>query len=231
MSRPLLVAKGIHKSFKMGHSSLRVLRGASLTVQKGEFVAIQGASGSGKSTLLHILGALDEPDDGTVVFDGEDVFSQPTSSRERIRCLEVGFVFQFYHLLPELTVFENILFPRMVASSTLAWITQRGPARKAASEIMSQVGLEHRAKHRPSELSGGERQRAAVARALINNPQMLLADEPTGNLDARTGKELLDLLAGFNRRGQTIIMVTHDPNTARYADRCILLEDGRIQSS
>lgn len=231
MSRPLLVAKGIHKSFKMGNSSLRVLRGASLTVQKGEFVAIQGASGSGKSTLLHILGALDEPDEGAVVFDGEDVFSQPTSSRERIRCSEVGFVFQFYHLLPELTVFENILFPRMVASSTLGWITQRGPARKAASEIMSQVGLEHRAKHRPSELSGGERQRAAVARALINNPQMLLADEPTGNLDARTGKELLDLLAGFNRRGQTIIMVTHDPNTAGYADRCILLEDGRIQSS
>lgn len=230
MNSPLISARNIHKSYMMGLDRLRVLRGSSLTVYPGEFVAVQGASGSGKSTLLHILGAVDDPDQGEVIFDGTEIFSQPIRARERFRCIEVGFIFQFYHLLPELNVFENILFPRMVASSTLGWLGRRSKARKAASEIMDQVGLTNRAKHRPSELSGGERQRAAIARALVNHPRLLLADEPTGNLDMKTGNEVLDLLARLHDRGQTIVMVTHDPKTAAYADRCVLLEDGRIKS-
>ncbi len=230
MSSFLLKADSIQKSYPMGAEPLKVLRGASLTVRRGEFVAIMGASGSGKSTLLHIVGALDVPDAGRVVFDGDDVFERPTRFRERMRCEHVGFVFQFYHLLPELNVLENVLFPRMVRKSVLGWLGERAEARRSACEVLEQVQLSHRVNHRPNELSGGERQRVAIARALVNQPQLLLADEPTGNLDARIGKGILDLLCGLHDRGQTIVMVTHDSRTAARADRCVILAEGRIKT-
>ena len=230
MSSVLLEAQSIHKAYPMGGEPLKVLCGASLTVSRGEFVAIMGASGSGKSTLLHIVGALDLPDEGRVIFDGDDVFARSAKFRERIRCEHVGFVFQFYHLLPELDVLENVLFPRMVRKSVFGWLGERAAARQAACEVLEQVQLSHRLNHRPNELSGGERQRVAIARALVNQPQLLLADEPTGNLDARIGKEILDLLCGLHDRGQTIVMVTHDSRVAERANRDVLLEEGRIKT-
>lgn len=228
MSDILLEARNIHKAYVMGSSPLNVLTGASLTIARGEFVAIMGSSGSGKSTLLHILGALDLPDQGHVTFSGKDVFSRPTSERESLRCEAFGFVFQFYHLLPELSVLENVVFPRMVRSSMLGWLSEGRRARVAACEMLENVGLSDRLEHRPNELSGGERQRAAIARALINEPQVLLADEPTGNLDVDSGEAILDLLCRLHDRGQTIVMVTHDVTTAGRADRCVQLEGGRI---
>lgn len=226
----MLRAHNIHKSYMMGQEALAVLRGASLTVKKREFIAIMGASGSGKSTLLHILGALDLPDSGEVIINGVDVFALRNSQREQLRCHDIGFVFQFYYLLPELNLLENTLLPRMVGSSVLGWLTARTEARTAARAILDQVGLAHRMRHRPRELSGGEAQRAAIARALVNHPELLLADEPTGNLDTRTGEGILDLLSQLNGQGQTIVMVTHDPQTASYAGRCVTLEDGQIKN-
>lgn len=226
----MLRAHNIHKSYMMGQEALAVLRGASLTVKKREFIAIMGASGSGKSTLLHILGALDLPDSGEVIINGVDVFALRNSQREQLRCHDIGFVFQFYYLLPELNLLENTLLPRMVGSSVLGWLTARTEARTAARAILDQVGLAHRMRHRPRELSGGEAQRAAIARALVNHPELLLADEPTGNLDSRTGEGILDLLSQLNGQGQTIVMVTHDLQTASYAGRCVTLEDGQIRN-
>jgi len=226
----MLVAQNIHKSYVMGSFRLVVLRGASLSVKPGEFLAIMGASGSGKSTLLHILGALDLPDDGRVTMDGVDVFAQSSQRREQIRCHRVGFVFQFYHLLPELNLLENVLLPRMVATSIPGWLKSRHEARRAAREIVERFGLGPRMLHRPNELSGGERQRTAIARALVNHPDLLLADEPTGNLDAKTGDGILDLLSELNDGGQTIVMVTHDPRIAAHAHRIVTLEDGRVRT-
>ena len=232
MSKPLLQADGVFKTYVMGGSPLRVLRGVSLSVSQGEFLAVMGASGSGKSTLLHILGGLDLPDRGGVVFDGRSVFDLPRRERERLRNEEVGFVFQFYHLLPELNLFENILLPHMVGRSTLGWWLGSGrEARLIAGGVMDSVGLSERAKHRPNELSGGERQRAAIARAIVNRPRLLLADEPTGNLDANTGKGILKVLTKLNEQGQTIVMVTHDPNVARLAHRTVELVDGRLKQA
>jgi ABC-type lipoprotein export system ATPase subunit len=229
MNKTILTARDIHKSYVMGAHKLRVLRGASVEVRQGEYLAVMGASGSGKSTLLHILGALDLPDQGTVNFENRDVFSQPTAAREAMRCDDIGFVFQFYHLLPELNVLENVLMPRMVNATIFSWLQKKVQARAAASELIERVGLTQRIKHRPNELSGGERQRTAIARALVNNPKLLLADEPTGNLDGTTGDGILELLKELNSDGQTIVMVTHDPKSASYADRIVHLDDGRLQ--
>ncbi len=230
MSRPLLEAKGVYKSYMMGRSPLYVLRGADLHVQGGEFVAVMGASGSGKSTLLHILGAVDTLDQGSVKYKGHDVAAQTSPWQDAYRNHSVGFVFQFYHLLPELNVFENIVLPRMVGSSVFKWLSNGSNARAAAREIMDKVGLSDRAKHRPRELSGGERQRAAIARALVNRPTLLLADEPTGNLDAATGRGILAVLEQLNAEGQTIIMVTHDPDIAVRAGRIVYLVNGKMQT-
>ncbi len=224
----LLVAEGIRKTYVMGRAPIEVLRGATLSVRSGEFVAIMGASGSGKSTLMHIIGGLDVPDTGTVRFDGRSLFDLPARQRDRHRNVEVGFVFQFYHLLPELNVLENVLLPEMVGSSIWSWRRKRPAARQAALEAIERVGLSQRITHRPGELSGGERQRVAIARALVRAPRLLLADEPTGNLDERTGKDILSLLMRLNEQGQTIIMVTHDPNVAGLAHRGVLLTDGKI---
>lgn len=227
----MLKATGIHKSYRMGASRLDVLMGASLEVQAGEFVAVEGTSGCGKSTLLHICGLLDSADSGKVLIDGADVFSLPAIRRDRIRNKTVGFVFQFYHLLPELTVLENVLMPAMVGCSVLKWASKKSQAHSVADEILHDIGLSDRKKHRPHELSGGEMQRVAIARALMNRPKLLLADEPTGNLDSRTGAEILKLLVRLNEQGQTVVMVTHDPQVAGVAHRVIRLVDGRIRGT
>ena len=231
MSEIILQAAGVHKSYRMGPTTLHVLRGVSLSAQRGEFVAVMGASGSGKSTLLHVLGALDVLDRGTVKFEDEDVFAGSAAHRDRLRNATFGFVFQFYHLLPELNVLENVLMPCMVASSVLGWLGRRSEQRRQATELLNRLGLGDRLRHRPNELSGGECQRVAIARALANRPRVLLADEPTGNLDAATGREIIEVLAGLNREGQTIVMVTHDPQVAASAHRIVLLVDGKIKNA
>jgi len=227
-NRKILTAKDIHKSYAMGAGSQAVLRGVDIAVKLGEFLAIMGASGSGKSTLLHILGLLDRPDKGVVRFEGRDVFRLASRKQNHIRNREIGFVFQFYHLLPELNLEENVLLPIMVESSILSWLGRRKQAKAQAKELIETLGLSKQVRQKPSTLSGGERQRTALARALIQKPKLLLADEPTGNLDSAAGKVILELLEKLNKAGQTIIMVTHDPAVAQMADRRVLLKDGRI---
>ena len=225
-SQSLLRCEGIHKSFSMGRERREVLRGVSLEAKKGEFVAIMGASGSGKSTLLHVLGLLDRPSEGKVFFEGEDVFRLKASQQDRLRNRDIGFVFQFYHLLPELTLEENVWLPGMVDHSVLAWFGQRKAMKRRAAELIESVGLSEQAKQWPSTLSGGERQRAALVRALLQEPKLLLADEPTGNLDSAAGKVILEIFGRLNEAGQTIVMVTHDSRVAEMAHRCYHLEDG-----
>jgi ABC-type lipoprotein export system ATPase subunit len=215
----------------MGRSPLRVLSGASLSVAAAEFLVVMGASGSGKSTLLHLLGALDVPDSGTVGFRGRNLFSGGDDDRRLYRNKEVGFVFQFYHLLPECNVLENVLMPMMVGRSVWQWLADRKQARRDAEEILDRVGLADRLKHRPRELSGGERQRVAIARALVSRPALLLADEPTGNLDKATGLGVMKLLGELNRAGQTIVLVTHDHEVAARAHRCVQLTDGVLRDA
>jgi ABC-type lipoprotein export system ATPase subunit len=222
----ILQANNLHKTYQLGRTSLHVLRGCSIGVAPGEFVAIMGSSGSGKSTLLHLLGALDIPDEGGVFYDGQDIFAGSNAERDRLRNAIFGFVFQFYHLLPELNVIENVLIPCMVGTTMFGWPARRSEFRRSAQATLDRMGLSHRLHHRPSELSGGERQRVAIARALANNPRVLLADEPTGNLDSATGREILGVLKALNQEGQTIVMVTHDPQVAANAHRRVTLADG-----
>jgi len=224
----LLKAENLYKSYRMGATNVNVLRGADLAVKKGDFVAIVGASGSGKSTLLHILGALDRPNQGTVSFAGRDLSWFGAGELNRFRNQKVGFVFQFYHLLDELSVLENVYLPVMAGKSIFGWFFCRKWAKNRAGELLQQLGLSDRAKHKPYQLSGGERQRVAIGRALMNEPQLLLADEPTGNLDWATGNSILDVLEKLNRAGQTIVMVTHDQRIAQRAGRIVTLVDGKI---
>jgi len=225
----ILKAENVHKSYRMGATKVNVLKGADLAVQEGEFVAIIGASGSGKSTFLHVLGGLDRPDKGVIQFDGRDLNRVRARELNRFRNERVGFVFQFYHLLDELSVLENVLLPAMVSRSVVGWMTSRRAARKRAAELLEQLGLGHRAGHKPYQLSGGERQRVAIGRALMNEPKLLLADEPTGNLDSATGNGILNIFETLNRAGQTIVMVTHDERIARKAQRIMTLVDGRAR--
>ena len=292
LTRPFLRAHGIRKAFRMGDSTVEVLKRVDLALSAGEFVAIEGRSGSGKSTLMHILGALDAPDDGTVEFEGTE-YGRPNGEsgvnwalvtslvvggvaglavgggmlihglwseaplaiyivwfglcavalagyiglwsymRERTACRlrnkEFGFVFQFYYLLPELTVLENTLLAPSVEHSWLGYFRGRSETRRRAVELLNQLGLGHRLTHRPNQLSGGERQRVAIARALMNRPRVLFADEPTGNLDADTGRQIMAVLEKLHReQGQTIVMVTHDRALARTADRVLVLREGRL---
>jgi ABC-type lipoprotein export system ATPase subunit len=229
MNKTILRAQEIFKTYDTGPAEVKVLRGASLDVERGEFLVIMGSSGSGKSTLLHILGALDAPDRGAVHFENRDVFAMPARDRGTYRNRDVGFVFQFYHLLPELNVMENVLMAAMVGTNFRGWWSIRKDARRRASEILERVGLSGRIKHRPSELSGGERQRVAMARSLVNGPALLLADEPTGNLDETTGAGILRLLTELNTAGQTIVMVTHDAKVASLAHRCVHLAGGVVK--
>ncbi|MBL7106298.1 MAG: ABC transporter ATP-binding protein [Phycisphaerae bacterium] len=228
----ILKAENIHKSYKIGASKLKVLKGVDLELKKGEFAAVTGASGSGKSTLLHILGTLDKPDDGTVIFNGQQLFASSDKYLNNFRNKKVGFVFQFYHLLDELNVLENIYLPVMASKSIFGWFAVKKQARNKALELLSMFGLEDRAKHKPYQLSGGERQRVAIARALINDPPLLLADEPTGNLDSQTGNGIMDVLEKLNTQAnQTILLVTHDKNIAKRAERVIKLKNGKIDNT
>ena len=226
----LLAAEHVKKTYRLGRVEVPVLRDASITIQQGEWVAIVGSSGSGKSTLLHLLGGLDraDSDSGPIRFGGEDVRAFNAWRENMYRNRDVGFVFQFYHLLPELTVLENAMLPALVGLSRLNWISERGALRKRAADLLETCGLAHRLGHRPAELSGGERQRVAIARALINQPKLLLADEPTGNLDIHTGAGILDLLAERHKAGLTMVMVTHDASVAARAQRQVRIADGRV---
>jgi len=229
-SVPLLMATDLHKTYRKHAEKVRVLRGLDMEVFAGEFLSIVGVSGSGKSTLLHLLGTLDRPDEGTIQLEGERIDDLPAERRDRLRNQTFGFIFQFYHLLPELNTLENVLVPQMIKHSTLSWLRQRQPLRRRAVELLERVGLGQRLKHRPRELSGGEMQRAAIARALINQPRILLADEPTGNLDAGTGAEIVQVLRDLNRReGLTIIMVTHNLDIVTETDRVVRLVAGQIE--
>src|SRR6266436_3990177 len=221
---PLLTATDLHKTYRKNADQVRVLRGLDLEVEAGEFVCVVGASGCGKSTMLHLLGTLDRPDKGEIHLEGERIDNLPSQNRDRLRNQTFGFIFQFYHLLPELNTLENVLVPHMIAHSLWSWIGQRRTLRHRGEELLERVGLSHRLRHRPRELSGGEMQRAAIARALVNRPRILLADEPTGNLDAATGTEVIALLRDLNRReGQTIIMVTHNLEIVAESDRVVRL--------
>jgi lipoprotein-releasing system ATP-binding protein len=226
-----LEALGVYKSYRKGSVVVPVLRNLSISVREGEFLAIVGQSGSGKSTLLHLLGTLDGPDQGEIHFEGRRIDDLPRPLRDELRNKCFGMVFQFYHLLPELTALENVLSPLMIGEGVWSYLRHRRRHREFALRLLTLVGLGHRLKHKPRELSGGEMQRAAIARALVINPTLLLADEPTGNLDQSTGQEILHLLRTLNERAKlTIVMVTHDPALARQADRIVRLAGGRIEA-
>jgi lipoprotein-releasing system ATP-binding protein len=225
-----LSANGLEKSYRKGKNAVSVLTNVDLEVEHGELVAVVGASGSGKSTLLHLLGLLDVPDSGSVVLDGERIDNVRDRRRDELRNQTFGFIFQFYHLLPELSALENVMTPHLIRLGVAAYWQNRRRLRAEAAAILDRVGLGHRLRHRPSELSGGELQRAAIARALCGGPSILLADEPTGNLDAGTGQGVIELLRDLNReRELTMIMVTHDAQIAQQADRTVRLVEGRIE--
>lgn len=222
----LLVAEGVTKSFRTGGGLLEVLKGIDLTVNRGELVVIAGPSGAGKSTLLHILGALDTPDSGRVVLGGSEIFALGSRARARVRNEKIGFVFQFFHLLPELTAWENVILPCRIKGGGNH---SRKKLMAAAFRLLDQVGLGDRREHHPAQLSGGEQQRVAVARALANQPRLVFADEPTGNLDSQSSQELLDLFARLNEETeQTFILVSHDQQVANWAPRILRIRDGRF---
>lgn len=222
----------IKKAYRKGKTPVPVLHDVSISIAPGEFVAIIGQSGSGKSTLLHVLGTLDSPDAGEVRFAGKRIDNLSTRKRDSLRNQNFGMIFQFYHLLPELTTLENVLAPMMISQGILAYRLRRGKLHNEARELLDRVGLSHRLKHKPRELSGGEMQRAAIARALVTNPHVLLADEPTGNLDRKTGDEIMALLGSLNEsQGLSIVMVTHDAAIAARAHRSLRLTDGRMHAA
>ncbi|MFG0331169.1 MAG: ABC transporter ATP-binding protein [Phycisphaerales bacterium] len=227
----LIIAKNLHRTYRLGKVPVPVLRGVDFEVRSGEWVAVLGASGSGKSTLLHLLGGLDRPDrgGGEIHYRDRNLANFTNGELNRYRNESVGFVFQFYHLLPELSVLENTLAPAMVRFGRFRYRANRAEVTRRATELLDLFGLGHRLKHRPAELSGGERQRVAIARALLNEPDALLADEPTGNLDAETGGQILEVIAGTHRKGQTIVMVTHDASIAAKADRVVELRNGNLR--
>ena len=220
MSNPIVEAQGIVRTYSSGAEAVHALRGVDLTVSAGEFLAITGPSGSGKSTLLHIIGGLDRPDEGRVRLEGRDMSALPDEELALVRRRHLGFVLQFFNLLPTLSAAENVGFPLLLDGDPEALERARGS--------LATVGLAERAGHRPSQLSGGEQQRVALARALVTKPAVVLADEPTGNLDSTTGEGILELLRATADRGQTIVLVTHDTRTADYADRVVRLADGRL---
>ena len=224
----IVKTNSLYKSYRMGTTEVSVLKGVNLSIRKGEFVAIIGTSGSGKSTLLHTLGALDNPDKGTVHFENQDLQTLTCAGLNKFRNKKVGFVFQFYHLLDELNVLENVMLPAMASTGLIGWFLTRKKTTARANDLLDRFGLSKRANHKPYQLSGGERQRTAIARALINQPALLLADEPTGNLDSVTGNGILTVFEELNKLGQTIIMVTHDERIAERAKRIITLCDGKI---
>jgi lipoprotein-releasing system ATP-binding protein len=229
---PILTAVDLHKTYRKNAIEVPVLRGLDLEAYEGEFLSVVGASGCGKTTLLHLLGTLDQPDRGEIRLEGRRIDHLTGEQRDRLRNRTFGMVFQFYHLLPELTTLENVLVPEMIGRSVFGWLAERRQLRRRGEELLDRVGLSHRLRHRPSELSGGEMQRAAIARALINRPRILLADEPTGNLDPETGVGIVQLLRDLNlQEGLTIIMVTHNFDLVAESDRVIRLVGGRVEEA
>ncbi len=223
MNEPLLSARDVHKTYLLGKRALEVLRGVEVVLGRGDFLAVRGASGAGKSTLLHLLGGLDAPTRGEVWLAGRNLAALSRGELARLRNREVGFIFQAYYLLPELDALENVCLPARMARTPAAAAEARG------RELLARVGLQDRIEHKPYELSGGEQQRVAIARALINEPDLILADEPTGNLDSHTGQEIIELLCSLRAEKQTtLIMATHDARVAARAPRVIELVDGQI---
>ena len=221
---PLLVGEGLEKEYRSGPEIVRVLRGATVEVRQAEVVALVGASGVGKSTLLHLLGALDRPSAGRVLFSGEDLFARSEAGLARYRRQDIGFVFQFYNLLGDMTALENTMVPALLARRPVS------EARERAAAALSEVGLGDRLRHRPGELSGGEQQRVAIARALMNGPRVILADEPTGNLDPKTSEVIYDLVLRLQaERGIAFLIATHNPDLARKAERAYRLFEGRAR--
>lgn len=226
----ILQAKNVFKEYANGERTVPVLHGINLSFEKGEIVVIVGASGAGKSTLLHILGILDTPSSGSVLYKGINLTELGSRKQAEIRNRIFGFVFQFYHLLPDFTTLENVLLPGLIGNSLSGWRAVKKNYAQRATSLLERVGLGDRLSHKPSQLSGGERQRVAIVRALINNPELLLCDEPTGNLDTRTGREICELLCGLNKTlNQTIVIVTHDEEIAKLARRVVRIVDGHIQ--
>ncbi|MBU0467831.1 MAG: ABC transporter ATP-binding protein [Candidatus Omnitrophica bacterium] len=219
----LLKAKNIKKTYDHAASSFDVLKGIDLEVEKGEFVSIVGPSGAGKSTLLHILGCLDKPSDGVVIVEDEDIYKLTDTQRAKVRNNKIGFVFQFYHLLGEFTALENVMLPLLVKENRQV----NNKLKEKGRELLALVGLEKRVDHKPNQLSGGEQQRVAIARALINGPKLILCDEPTGNLDSESGKNVIDLLLQLNQKNnQSVVVVTHDDDIAKISPKVIHMRDG-----
>jgi len=226
MNDPLISLRQVAKSYKMVRRTLEVLRGVDLDIARGEFLALRGSSGAGKSTLLHLIGGLDSPNTGEILFEGQNVARYSERALAHFRNRRVGFVFQAYHLLPELNALENVCLPARIGRVPV------GDAEKRGHELLDQVGLSERVEHKPYELSGGEQQRVAIARSLIAQPELVLADEPTGNLDSHTGGEIIELLKGLCvQRNTTLVIATHDAKVATSAQRLVELVDGRIAGS
>ena len=223
-ARPVIQLDHIHKTYTMGDVDVLALRGVSLTIKEGEFVAIMGASGSGKSTMMNIIGCLDRPTKGTYILDGQDVSELSKDERADIRCQKIGFIFQGFNLLSRTSALENVELPMLYAGVPTAQRDER------AMEALTAVGLAGREQNHPNQLSGGQQQRVAVARSLVNSPALILADEPTGNLDSRTSVEVMEIFQRLNReRGITLVLVTHEPDIAQYAQRVVVFKDGRIK--
>jgi putative ABC transport system ATP-binding protein len=224
MREKIIHLESIVKNYKVGTQIVRALRSVSIDIYRGEYVAIMGASGSGKSTLMNIIGCLDTPTSGTYVLNGKDVSRMTDDSLAEIRNSEIGFVFQVFNLLPRNNALENVMLPLIYSG------VKKAQRKVMAEQTLSDVGLSDRMTHRPNELSGGQRQRVAIARALVNNPSLLLADEPTGNLDSKISEEIMKLFADIHRKGNTLVMVTHENDIAKHAHRIIHLKDGEVDS-
>ena len=220
--KPVIELKEVWKIYKLGEVDVEALRGLSLTVTPGEFLALLGASGSGKSTALNLIGSLDLPTRGHVFLDGQDIAHLDESTLARIRGKKIGFVFQTFNLISSLTALENVMLPMTFQG------VSRAQREQTARSLLDKVQLSHRLRHKPAELSGGERQRVAIARALVNDPEVILADEPTGNLDTKTGREILNILRALHKEGKTVVMITHEMALAKFAERVCYLQDGRI---
>lgn len=224
MANPLIQITNIKRDFILGNEIVHVLKGIDLEIKKGEYVALMGPSGSGKSTLMNLLGCLDTPTSGNYILNGKDVSKMHDDELAEIRNKEIGFVFQTFNLLPRTTALDNVALPMIYAGYS------KSERKTRAEEVLHQVGLADRMDHQPNQLSGGQRQRVAVARALVNNPSIILADEPTGNLDSKTSEEIMKLFGDIHKLGNTVILVTHEEEIAAYANRVIRLRDGKIES-
>lgn len=224
MREKIIHIESIVKNYKVGTQVVRALRSVSVDIYRGEYVAIMGASGSGKSTLMNIIGCLDTPTSGKYVLNGKDVSRMSDDALAEIRNSEIGFVFQVFNLLPRNSALENVMLPLIYAGK------RKAERKQIAEKTLAEVGLDDRMTHKPNELSGGQRQRVAIARALVNNPSLLLADEPTGNLDSKISEEIMKLFAQIHKNGNTLLMVTHEPDIAEHAHRIIRLKDGEVES-